>query len=519
MSSPKVGSGGAPTQEFEYITPISLQQSRPQGESRQRESTASSWLAGFAFAALLIVLAAVFFLLPKSTQHLQPNGSGLRISTSRTLPPLEKSTAALLSRTVPDSKPWQRAELARERGQAENALAILMQKQAALQEQAVGRWGGQRFAEAQRRAAAGDEFFLDQDYRSATVAYAQSAQIFDELADQVDNVLNKAINAGQAALANGHGSQAATRFALALAIDPENTQAKKGLIRAENLDEVQRLLSAGARHEDKGALQAALRVFEKASRLDPDSKLARDALNQITHRIGERKFNQAMSEGFTALENKRFEAAREAFRTAREIKPDSAEAADGLVQVDLNVRLAGIEAHQEQAAYYERQEDWQAAAEHYRAALKLDPNLVFAKRGQARALARAQLAWQLDFHIEHPERLSSDSVYAQAISARDRALEIEGKSPRLQEQLTKLSELLTLAATPVRVRLESDNQTEVAVYNVGQLGTFDTQELELRPGDYTAVGSRDGYRDVRREFTVIAGQMPPPVVVRCEERI
>jgi tetratricopeptide (TPR) repeat protein len=254
-------------------------------------------------------------------------------------------------------------------------------------------------------------------------------------------------------------------------------------------------------------------------RIDPDSKRARDALDKVASRIAEQKFNQAMSEGFAALDKKHLEAAGKAFRTARALRPDSAEAADGLAQVDLNIRLQKIAFHRDQAAHLEKRENWQAAAEHYRAALDVDPNLVFAKQGRVHALARARLARQLEFHIEHPGRLSSDSVYAQAVSARDQALELENKGPRLREQLVEISKLLVLAATPVRVRLESDSLTEVVVYKVGELGTFDVRELELRPGRYTAVGSRDGYQDVRREFTVIAGETPAPVAVRCKERI
>lgn len=69
------------------------------------------------------------------------------------------------------------------------------------------------------------------------------------------------------------------------------------------------------------------------------------------------------------------------------------------------------------------------------------------------------------------------------------------------------------------VTLHSDQQTEVTVYKVARLGQFDQRELELRPGSYTAVGSRMGYRDVRVEFSVAAEGAPPAVTVVCTERI
>ena len=71
----------------------------------------------------------------------------------------------------------------------------------------------------------------------------------------------------------------------------------------------------------------------------------------------------------------------------------------------------------------------------------------------------------------------------------------------------------------MRVQLESDELTDVRVYKIGRLGTFERTELELRPGRYGVVGSRDGYRDVRHELVIVAGEVPQPLVVRCEEKI
>jgi hypothetical protein len=51
------------------------------------------------------------------------------------------------------------------------------------------------------------------------------------------------------------------------------------------------------------------------------------------------------------------------------------------------------------------------------------------------------------------------------------------------------------------------------------LGRFSQQILDLRPGTYTVVGSRSGYRDVRRRLTVDPNRPPRPLDVRCEEKI
>ena len=89
----------------------------------------------------------------------------------------------------------------------------------------------------------------------------------------------------------------------------------------------------------------------------------------------------------------------------------------------------------------------------------------------------------------------------------------------LRRQIDSLAKVLAVATTPIRVELVSDNLTEVTVYRVGRLGRFTERSLDLRPGTYTVVGSRAGYRDVRRRLTVSPHQSSKPLEVRCEEEI
>ena len=69
------------------------------------------------------------------------------------------------------------------------------------------------------------------------------------------------------------------------------------------------------------------------------------------------------------------------------------------------------------------------------------------------------------------------------------------------------------------MRFSSDNLTRVTLYKVGELGYFTSKSLSLRPGNYVAVGRRDGYRDVRVEFFVGPDKAMEPVVVSSNEKI
>ena len=155
----------------------------------------------------------------------------------------------------------------------------------------------------------------------------------------------------------------------------------------------------------------------------------------------------------------------------------------------------------------------------YQDILKIDPDLQFAKEGLATARTRAATHARLQALIDDPDNLSDDANMQSATRLLLDIARIEPMGPRLEDQKNELNRLLKRAATPLRVQLVSDNQTEVSVFKVGRFGNFDTRELELRPGNYVAVGIRPGYRDVRVEFRVAPEIDMQPVVVQCEEAI
>jgi hypothetical protein len=151
--------------------------------------------------------------------------------------------------------------------------------------------------------------------------------------------------------------------------------------------------------------------------------------------------------------------------------------------------------------------------------LTIDANLADARQGQERARSRLDLDQRLRRELGNADHFNDDAAYAKAKTLLETARGIAAPGPVLQRQVAELDGLLQLATQPIPVRLESDNLTQVTVFKVGRLGAFSNRTLELRPGAYVAVGSRPGYRDVRRPFRVAPGGEATPVVVRCEEPI
>jgi hypothetical protein len=233
----------------------------------------------------------------------------------------------------------------------------------------------------------------------------------------------------------------------------------------------------------------------------------------------EQAYAAAMTNALDALDAGRWDEARAALEEASRLRADAPEIADARTRLEAGERRQTIATKIEQAGDFEKGERWREAERVYGEVLEMAPANAPAIEGRDRAAGRAELDEALAYHASHPDRLVSDSVFEEAQELLETARGIEPGGPRLEEQIERLQAVLVVASKPVAVVFESDNQTEVMVYKVGRLGTFERRELSLRPGTYTVVGSREGYRDVRLRVRVAHQSAPQSVVVRCEEAL
>jgi hypothetical protein len=176
-------------------------------------------------------------------------------------------------------------------------------------------------------------------------------------------------------------------------------------------------------------------------------------------------------------------------------------------------RIASL---RQQAASLESQERWSQAVAVYDTALQVDPALAFAKQGKARDEERAQLSSSLQQILDHPSRLDFPAVRDEAVTLLQEARE-QSSGPMLQSQAERLTRLMPALDRPVQLNMISDNATEVSIPSLGEFGSFGRREIRLKPGTYTVIGTRDGYRPVQLEFTVEPGQQSVTITVTCTQ--
>ena len=460
-----------------------------------------------AFAVLVALAAVVFFVLPRfaadttpaSTENVEPSEPAPRAA-----PAIETADLEILA----ESKAL--AEQAQER--ASSARDALEARQAQM-------WGGEDYRLGVEAMTAGGEQMQRREFARAETSYEEALSHWNMVQGLASGVAKEALARGREALVAGRSTEAAEAFELVLKVQPGDSAARKGLERSRVVDEVRTLTTGAEELEARGDLDGAAERYRKAVSLDPLTTTAQQGLARIDKQASEDAFTAAMSEAVAALNARDFPRSREAFERARAITPDTPDVTSGLAAVAEGERLKKIAENREKARGFEAHEAWRSAAQHYQAVLDVDATIRFAQEGKARAEARAELQSKLTFHIGNPARLSEAKVLDEASASLQRAMDIADKGPRLAGQIERLDALVREYSTPVQVYLLSDKKTEVVVYRVGTLGKFDRHSLVLRPGTYTVVGTRRGYRDVRLRLVVEATAAPEPLLVRCEEEI
>ncbi len=508
-NSPETLGGQKSAAGFEQISPAALQLSVPTDPASAPQKTPSGNKAlalGGLFGLLLCVALAVIFILPRWVGNV-----ALDETASSSSPPV--------ANTEKPRSPWQEAQLARERKAAQAVLEKLLARQFELEERSVQEWAAEAFNSATQQAQQGDALYRGRDFAAATAAYQAGLDALDTLFAGTGVAIEKTLTAGTAALTAGDAVQAQAKFELVLRIDPDNDGARAGLQRSAVLTDVMTLVADAAELERDAKLQPALEKLQQALKLDAQTGTALQGVARIQAKLQGDEFAQLMSSGYQALSAGQHSSAIKSFQQALKLKAGAPAAEEGLTQARSQRGLQKISAATQRAEQLEAQEKWAAAEDEYKAALAEDGNLIAVQERLQQVQTRALLDQALQSAIAKPERLAHAKVFRAAQTVLRKAQSITQPGPVLSQQLEALQRQMRASQIPIAVQLESDNETDVTVLKVQHLGTFSAQELRLKPGRYVAVGSRERYRDVRKEFRIEPGMQAANVVIQCVEKI
>lgn len=503
-------------------------------------------IAGLAAAA-----AVSFFWLPRwapwleSWQRLVPPGVAQPVkrivdASQRALMPAaprpgEQPRAAQSQPPAPSVATQDNVESARARNEA---------RLAALDARGAGVWGGQAYADAKAREAEGIGADEGGSPAMALQKFAEAEQLLGTVEQVAPEALAAQLSTGEQALKAGNGAAARQAFELAQRIDPSNSRVAEDLRRARAIDGVLPLLVDGLNAEAGRHYWRAMQDYRRTLALDPKNAKAQAGLQRASAAHDSQLYAQSVGVGLDALQDGRLQAAQEAFEQAHRVNSHGQEAEEGLARVSTAMRDRELEQLQSRGTALEAQQRWNEALQAYDAALEIDPSLAFAQEGRARVaakagllsagvagagstgasaagagLARTDLTTRMQALVDDPQQLDSPAVRAEAGALIGEADAMRPSGAILRQLAARLSVLAREYDKTVHLSLISDNVTEVEIQQIGSFGTFVRREIDLKPGTYTVIGTRAGYKDVRRDVTIEPGKDTLTISVRCEEPI
>jgi len=271
--------------------------------------------------------------------------------------------------------------------------------------------------------------------------------------------------------------------------------------------------------EQTGKPAEAVAQLKKLLELDSAYEPATQALERLEAERKEQAFQKEMNAFLTALEDNDLANARRLLETLKILGMHPEQISQAGRMLAEQEELAFVAGNRKVADGHKEAEKWQQALVIYDKILAVAPDALFAVHGKTEAAKRAELDSALGDAISRAQRLQDEQQRAEAAQLLAYARQINPKGPKLESQIQTLDRLIVRAGTPIAILLKSDNETDVTIYHVGKIGAFFSKKINLKPGTYTVVGSKIGYRDVRKIITIGPDEKTHTFIVRCEEPI
>ncbi len=491
------------------IKPIAPSLTPSEGQTALTKKRPFPWPIALVFVVLIVAFIG-FRYMPTTVTFQNPSAQSRE----------NEQHQSVDSRPSPSGSPLPFQDI--EQQQAQESAKVILREFATIQNQVERDQLGlaahrQQYDAIIDAANAADTSFASREYNRAIEEYRDATNQLRDFVDAREKEFEQSFEVGYTALVERDLHQARTQLEYATQIKPHDPALESALERLKKLPEVNALLRVSARASLRGNYDLAIEQLIQARHIDPQTEGLDVRLRELTQTKRDADFSAKLTQAYAALNANQLEAAKQGFESALRTRPDDTATKTGLDEVANRLNNAHIRNLKANAEKQERAGDWHSAQETFTRILEIDNNLQFARNGHERIRTALRLTAAMDQVLADPGQLSSSEAFDAAqqtlVGARGHDLVHQHHRTKIDQ----LSRLIETASTPLRIVFVSDNEMEVRLATVGDLGPFDRKVLSLRPGRYLLTGSANGCRDVRKTIVVEAGMEPISIV--CNEPI
>jgi len=356
-------------------------------------------------------------------------------------------------------------------------------------------------------------------YAESVDGFEMAGAILGDLEARGVQRIGGLLDAGNEALGDYELAAARKAFESVLEIQPENGKAKEGLARIEALEGIEDEVREVRELEEAGKLEAALARLEALARTHPGNAFITGQIETIQAKIRDRDFKAAVARADAAEAEGDLAAAIAGLEDALKLK-ESTDVSERLAALKERYKATRLEALLSDGFEALKAGRYENARDAYKEAVDLAPDSKEARAGYEKAsslfLANIRYTQNLanaEKYIEEGRFPLASKFFNEAMAARPN--KVSSVQAKREADIRKTLETQN---KEVPVLITSDNRTFVSIIGVLPPGKLRSEELKLFPDVYTVRGQRDGYKDVEIEFKVDATKPMPKIEVVADER-
>jgi len=358
------------------------------------------------------------------------------------------------------------------------------------------------------------------DYLSAVDDFELTGAILGEIEARSIQQVATLLEAGEAALQKYELTKAREAFRAVLEVDKANSAATKGLSMVSAFEGIAEEVKAIRSLEEAGELKAALAKLESLAAVHPKNPFLKEQGRLLQKRILQGDFDALVASSIAAEKADNLSIAIADLESALKLMPDPAQEAR-LVKLQEKYKAVRLEELLVDGFQALKSARYEAARNIYKEAVALDPNSKEARTGLERAssLYLANIRYSQNIgsaqrYIKEGRYPLAAKLYNQAMSSRPETI----SAGKLKTE-NEIRSLLEAQSEEVSLVVESDGRTYVSIIGVLPPDRFKEMNLSLFPDVYIIRGTRKGYKPVEMELKVDATQLGKTITVECTEKI
>lgn len=340
-----------------------------------------------------------------------------------------------------------------------------------------------------------------------------------KMLEEAEHIFAENLQKATSFLAEDLYDEAKLHIEKALLVAPQSPEALALQQKIEKLPYILSLLNVVKVGRAEHDLQKEYDFLQQVVQIAPEREEGAHRLKILAERIKKQKFDAHISSGFAGIANRQAKEARYHYLEAKKVDSARAELSllsDQLLALEKSLRVQQAVNQAEQAV---RRDDWQQAQNNFAKAVKDAPENKTVVEGLRRADQVLDLLARFSQYFRNPYRLGHTDVRNEAEKTLAQAETASSYSFALKRQAEQLSELLIKLNRHIPVTIISDNKTYVLVRSVGKVGAVSQKIIQLKPGNYTFEGARDGFKSKLVQAFIPYDQDNFSVQVICDEPI